>query len=196
MVLERININKEKLDALEHDILLRRHIERYAIVRQYVYGKVVDCACGVGYGTYLLSKNPDVRKIYGVDLDKTAIETASAEFGSEESISFLQGDFESLAIEDVDVLISLETIEHCQNPEVIADFVLRCNAQEVIISFPSKITTHYNPYHLWDITPQNVIDIFSKSHTLLNNFSYTFDTQFLHFIKHHRKISFPKRFKG
>src|SRR4051812_16279353 len=45
-VFERIGMTRSELETIEHDILRRRHVERYAIVRQFVYGRVVDCACG------------------------------------------------------------------------------------------------------------------------------------------------------
>lgn len=61
--MERIVIDKENIDAIEEDIIIRRGIERYMYVRQFVYGNVLDIACGGGDGSYLISKNPDVKKI-------------------------------------------------------------------------------------------------------------------------------------
>ncbi|NKB43956.1 MAG: hypothetical protein GKS03_06710 [Alphaproteobacteria bacterium] len=57
---ERLFIPRDQVETLEKDILLRRHVERYAVARQFVYGTVVDLACGCGYGTHILAKNPDV----------------------------------------------------------------------------------------------------------------------------------------
>ena len=59
---QRIYLNRETVDSLEDQILISRHLERYALVRQFLYGKVLDIACGVGYGSYLLAKNPDVKQ--------------------------------------------------------------------------------------------------------------------------------------
>ena len=61
--MERIVIDKANIDSIEEDIIIRRGIERYMYVRQFVYGNVLDIACGEGYGSYLMSKNPDVLKI-------------------------------------------------------------------------------------------------------------------------------------
>lgn len=38
--------------------------------------------------------------------------------------------------------------------------VLRCRIHEIIISFPRKKTTHYNQYHLWDFTKEDMIRVF------------------------------------
>ena len=73
-VRERIYMSRNKLQEIETDILNRRHVERYAMVRQWCKGSVLDISCGVGYGTFLISKNPDVTKICGVDIDQEAIE--------------------------------------------------------------------------------------------------------------------------
>ena len=51
-VRERIYLDRSKLEEFEIDILNRRHIERYAMVRQWLWGKVLDVSCGCGYGTY------------------------------------------------------------------------------------------------------------------------------------------------
>jgi SAM-dependent methyltransferase len=192
-VVERIRISRAEAEALERDILIRRHIERYAIVRQFAYGRTVDCACGVGYGTHLLAKNADVTKIYGVDNDGEAIAAAKKEF-SGDKIEFLQGDIESLMLPDIDFLVSLETIEHLPDPRTLSRFSQRSNVQEVLVSFPSKKTTHYNPHHYWDLTVQDVLEVFADDYVMINNFSYTFDTQFVHLARLKRSGARPRRF--
>ena len=180
---------------MERDILIRRHIERYAIVRQFVYGRTVDCACGVGYGTHLLAKNSDVTAIYGVDADGDAIAEARREF-SGDRIEFVQGTLESVTLPDIDCLVSLETIEHLVDPRALDAFASRCGVREIIVSFPSKKTTHYNPHHHWDLTVQDVLEIFAGEYVLLNTFSYTFDTQFVHLGRLQRGGARPRRFRG
>ena len=59
-------------------------------MRQYVYGNVLDIACGVGYGSYLLAKNPDVKHIVGVDGDHEAADWANDNFASETIDFFLR----------------------------------------------------------------------------------------------------------
>jgi ubiquinone/menaquinone biosynthesis C-methylase UbiE len=194
-VVERIQMTRQDAEAIERDILIRRHIERYAIVRQYAYGTTVDCACGVGYGTHLVAKNADVTKMIGVDADAGAIAHAQREFGGPK-IEFVHGDLASLTIPDVDVLISLETIEHLQDPRVLNAFAQRCGVQEIIVSFPAKKTTHYNPHHFWDLTVQDVVETFADEYVMINEFSYTFDTHFVHLARLARAGARPRRFSA
>jgi SAM-dependent methyltransferase len=192
-VVERITLTREAADAVEQDILIRRHIERYAIVRQFVYGRTVDCACGVGYGTHLLAKNADVTRIYGVDADGPSIAHARQEFGGDK-IEFVHGDIETVTLPDIDVLVSLETIEHLHDPRVLQDFCRRCGVRELMVSFPAKKTTHYNPHHHWDLSLQDVLEVFADDFVMINNFSYTFDTQFVHLARLPRTGARPRRF--
>ena len=37
-------------------------------------------------------------------------------------------------------------------------FADRCGVREIVVSFPSKKTTHYNRHHHWDLTQQDVND--------------------------------------
>jgi hypothetical protein len=71
--IERLYININETEKLERDISIRRSIEKYLMIRQWCYGNVLDFACGCGYGSYLISKNPDVKKVYGIDNNITAI---------------------------------------------------------------------------------------------------------------------------
>lgn len=160
--MERIIIDKEAIDAVEEDIIIRRGIERYMYVRQFVYGNVLDAACGVGYGSYLMSKNPDVKKITAVDKSKDAIHSAKENF-VKENVEFIYLENGIQEVEgNFDVLVSLETIEHLPDPKVLRDMAERCGIQEIIISFPRKKTTHYNKYHLWDYTREDVLRIFES----------------------------------
>lgn len=192
VVVERIRISRQETEALEHDILIRRHIERYAIVRQFAHGRAVDCACGLGYGTHLLAKNSDISHIYGVDSDSDSIAHARKEF-SGERVEFVQGDIATLTLPDIDFLASLETIEHLPDPRCLLAFCQRCNVREIMVSFPTKKTTHYNTFHCWDLTLQDVLEVFGSDFVMINNFSYTFDTQFVHLARLKREGAKPRR---
>ena len=65
-----------------------------------------------------------------------------------------------------------------------------------MVSFPAKKTTHYNPHHYWDLTLQDVLEIFADDFVMINNFSYTFDTQFVHLARLTRSGARPQRFRG
>jgi len=114
---ERIYLSGEELEKMERDILNRRHIERYAMVRQWCYGNVLDFACGCGYGANLVSKNPDVSKVYGVDIDQSAVEWANENFFNHKT-EFLCQDIKEFE-QEIDVLVCLETIEHIKDQNII-----------------------------------------------------------------------------
>ena len=156
--MERIIIDKKNIDELEEDIIIRRGLERYMYARQFVYGNVVDIACGVGYGSYLMSKNPDVKSIVGYDRAEKAINQAKNNFCTDKT-KFILGDPETVEGK-YDILVCLETIEHLENPKILKELVDRCEINEIVISFPNKKTTHYNKYHVWDVMPQDIIKLF------------------------------------
>ena len=78
--IERIYVTREDLTRVENEVRFQEHLKRYAAVRRFIYGSVLDFACGCGYGTYILAVNPEVSEIIGVDLDEHAIEWANANF--------------------------------------------------------------------------------------------------------------------
>lgn len=180
--IERIVLDKETVDQLEEDMLIRRHIERYAYIRQFAYGKVLDAACGVGYGTYLVAKNPDVEQILGVDCDSKTIAFANDNYENEK-ISFQCSYFEEVK-GNYDVLLSLETIEHLDDPMQLAELAERCNIKEIIVSYPMKKTTHYNKYHKWDFSHADMEYIFNSYQCI--NAVMNGDSEILHFIKRDR----------
>lgn len=186
--MERIVLSKSLVDQMEEDMLIRRHIERYALVRQYLFGNVLDAACGVGYGSYLLAKNPDVISIHGVDCDAESINFANTNFANNKIT------FEHNKIENVtgkyDMLVSLETIEHLEEPMVLSELVNRCEIKEIIVSFPTKKTTHYNKYHIWDLSMSDVKYIFNEYECI--NHIQNGDSMIMHFIRRNRS-GYPEK---
>jgi SAM-dependent methyltransferase len=187
---ERAAITKEMVDTIERDILKRRHIERYMDIAQYAHGTVLDCACGSGFGSYLLAKKSDVTRVRGIDIDAEAIEAAQQEFGSEK-ITFHATHIEDFSL-PADVLVSIETIEHLDDPTILAGLCDRAGIQEIIVSFPSKKSTHYNRFHKWDFVPQDIADIFPKF-TILETISFASDTCIVRLMRHRRHAIAPQR---
>jgi SAM-dependent methyltransferase len=180
--LERIVLNRALVEQIEQDMLIRRHIERYALVRQYLFGNVLDAACGVGYGSYLLAKNPDVIAIHGVDCDQESITFANENFQSDK-ISFECNKIENVK-GNYDVLVSLETIEHLEEPKILSDLADQCGIKEILVSFPTKKTTHYNKYHLWDLNTTDLKYIFSNYECI--NEIMNGDSMIMHFIRRNK----------
>lgn len=93
------------------------HISRYNAVIGICKGKVVaDIASGTGYGSKMIAGV--AKSVIGVDYSKEAVEYASEKY-SAENLKYVVADATNTGIEDssIDVVISLETIEHLPNPD-------------------------------------------------------------------------------
>src|SRR3954469_8558145 len=150
MIDERIFLTREQLLAEEEKIRISRHIARYALLRQYAAGRVVDIACGCGYGSYLLSTNPDVSHVTGVDASEEAIAHARRHFQNPKT-TFVRADIENFTDRQIDLVISVETLEHLRNLRTFSDFLARNQVPRFVVTYPSKKTTHYNKFHFHDL---------------------------------------------
>ena len=97
-------------------VLEKEHLAHYEFALNYVNNKkVLDVACGSGYGTELLALKAS--KVIGIDISEEAINYARKHF-KRENISFKGGDATKLNFlrdEEFDVIVSFETIEHIPN---------------------------------------------------------------------------------
>src|SRR5689334_11915356 len=71
------------------------HWHRYAFARRLVQGKrVLDCACGEGYGSALLADG--AAEVVGVDIDAAAIAHAEERYGARANLRYEKGDATAL----------------------------------------------------------------------------------------------------
>lgn len=88
------------------------HYQRYRFASQFVKGKkILDAACGEGYGSRLLSEEAEC--VVGLDFDENVVERAKQKYQNER-LTFLRGSVGALPFENhlFDAVISFETIEH------------------------------------------------------------------------------------
>jgi ubiquinone/menaquinone biosynthesis C-methylase UbiE len=134
------------------------HWHRYAWAAQLVRGKrILDAACGEGYGSYLLSR--EAAHVTAIDIDQQSIEHATRRYPGQ-NIDFRQADCTALPLADdsVDVVVSFETLEHlAEQDQLLTEFrrVLRSDGF-LLISSPDKKTysdeTGYeNPFHVREL---------------------------------------------
>jgi len=91
---------------------------RYDFASQHVRGRrVLDCASGAGYGSWLLAR-AGAQSVIGVDVSEDALSWARGHFVLP-SLEFRRSDGGSLPLESgsVDQVVSLETIEHVPAPK-------------------------------------------------------------------------------
>lgn len=177
--IERILLSKSEFLEVEHEIRMHEHLRRYAAVRRFIYGRVLDFASGCGYGTYLLASNPEVSEVIGIDKDEQSIDWAKKEFETEKCKFICQDVLEIK--ESFDTLVSLETIEHFKDDRIYHQIIKNCNINQIILSYPNKKSTHFNPFHVRDLNIQQVCSSF-KDFVLYHNFSMG-DVDFLLFLR-------------
>lgn len=102
------------------------HVYRYQLASQFVRpgDYVLDAACGLGYGSHLIRTGTRARKVIGIDGSSYASDYATACFDAEDgSIEFREGFLPECLAEipdsSVDLVISFETLEHVEDPQVL-----------------------------------------------------------------------------
>lgn len=135
------------------------HWHRYAFAEAFAKGKrVVDAACGEGYGSALLART--AREVTGVDIADEAVAHARARYAGIDNLRFLQGDCTNLALPDAscDLVVSFETLEHVEAQERLIAGFARVLADDgiLIVSSPDKrtytdLSGFRNEYHVREL---------------------------------------------
>lgn len=141
--------------------IAHEHWHRYAFARRFVAGRrVLDVACGEGYGAALLALRAS--HVTGVDIDPRTLAHARKSYVEHGNVAFVEGSAAALPMDDasVDVVTSFETIEHLpadDQPRMLAEFarVLR-PAGILILSSPNRpeysdARGYANPFHLHEL---------------------------------------------
>jgi len=155
--LERIIPEREQdLDDFDRSSL-KLHVDRYAFaIQNAIPGRVLDIACGSGYGSYQMIHSVKLgqSRVVAVDNSVQAIGYAEKHF-RDPSIEFICNDAMKFNDEqEFDTIVSLETIEHLENPKAFIrklDSILKLSGV-LIISAPVTPSTDGNPYHFSDFT--------------------------------------------
>lgn len=136
----------------QNDLILGEHLARYYFARSFVKGKkVLDVACGTGYGTKILAEAGAI-ETFGVDISTEAIDYARENYSSENA-KFSLGNAEKLDFPDkeFDVIVSFETIEHLNDYCKFLKEIKRVLKEDgtFIVSTPNKaLYPEGNPFHV------------------------------------------------
>ena len=158
-----------------------KHLARYKFAKSFIKksDRVLDCACGSGYGSKLLIDRAS--KVIGVDISNEAISFAKDHY-KDENIEFYEQSIDDLAFEDdtFDVGVSVETIEHVTS-EIAVKFLkkLACWVKPggvVVISSPmlryidgKPYVT--NPYHINEMPKSEFLEL---CHEAMPNYKFHF----------------------
>lgn len=155
MFIERLEFGEEmKYSALESAI----HLGRYLLAKQYCRDmKVLDIACGEGYGTFAMADKWGAKEVCGVDISKEAIEKANKNFKTKNTTFYnMDAETNSSFFEEksFDLIVSFETIEHLANPAAYLQNLKKWVKDDgiIIISCPND-NWYYdtpdkaNPFH-------------------------------------------------
>lgn len=134
----------ERFTPEERGPIWYEHWHRYAEAARLAHGKrVLDAACGEGYGTYLLADS--ARSVVGVDVSSEAIAHARARY-PRPNLVFTQASVTHLPLRpaSIDLVVSLETVEHLSKQrEMLAEF-RRVLASDGILVISSPNRPVYN----------------------------------------------------
>jgi SAM-dependent methyltransferase len=133
------------------------HCHRYAFARRFVHGRrVLDAACGEGYGAALLAQA--AQSVIGVDIDAGVVAEASRRYGGRGNLFFEAASVTRLPLPDasVDIVVSFETVEHLKaedQPPMLAEFArVLAPGGLLILSSPNRpqysdARGYANPFH-------------------------------------------------
>lgn len=138
--------------------IVAEHYQRYNAVLDIVKGKkVLDAACGAGYGTALMATAAE--SVVGIDISAETIAYAKKRYAEQKNASYVEASIAELPFEahSFDVIVSYETIEHVTE-ELQNGFlteIKRCLKEDgiLIMSSPDKRTYtdlpgHINEFHI------------------------------------------------
>jgi protein-L-isoaspartate O-methyltransferase len=142
------------------------HHHRYQFVTGLVAGKrVLDIACGEGYGTAMLADT--AAYVVGVDISSEVVGNAQHKYRPD-GIGFCVADCSSIPLADgsFDIVVSFETLEHHDRHEEMLSEIKRVLRPDgvLVISTPDKSEysdkrAYVNPFHLKELYKHQFIEL-------------------------------------
>lgn len=138
------------------------HLARYYFSFPYLKGRVLDIACGSGYGTKLIakSKRKEITEAVGVDIDAETIQYAKGAH-HHPKVSFMKEDALNPDLPDLlgsfDTILSFETIEHVPDDRKFLDQLVKLlrPGGTLVLSTPfgaGREEPSGSPFHFFQLT--------------------------------------------
>ncbi len=147
-------------DVPEENYWYRRHLVVYEWIAERVHGlRVLDMACGEGYGSDVLARR--AQSVVGVDANPEAHEHARLRY-VRENLTFARGLVETYA-SPCEAVVFLQTIEHVGNPDEVLDRfralvgpggVVYLTTPNVLTLAPAGAEKSSNPWHIKEYRPE------------------------------------------
>jgi 2-polyprenyl-3-methyl-5-hydroxy-6-metoxy-1,4-benzoquinol methylase len=146
-------------DVPEENYWYRRHLAVYEWIAQRVHGRrIVDLACGEGYGSAVLART--AASVVGVDANPDAFEHARLKYTGA-GVTFERDMIETWT-GDVDCVVFLQTIEHVRDPDAVLarlgeligpGGVAYVSTPNVLTLAPDGAERSGNPWHVREYRP-------------------------------------------
>ena len=163
----------ERINSTTPDFAMQLHLARYNYAAKMASGKkVLDIACGPGYGSKMLL-DAGATQVIGMDIDNKTINQAQSDY-PESGLTFKVGNAEAIELDDasIDMVVSFETIEHLNHPGKFLDEVMRIlkPGGKLILSTPNRNITSPLPlfkpgnvFHEHEFKKSELISLIKKS---------------------------------
>ncbi|OYX36434.1 MAG: hypothetical protein B7Y99_01470 [Caulobacterales bacterium 32-69-10] len=135
------------------------HLMRYHWAARFARAgdRILDAACGMGYGAWLLASQTEAAEVLGLDIDEAGIAYARQAFSGLDKLRFeiagLPEGLARLSENSFDLITSFETLEHVVDPAALLEAFARLLAPggRVLVSVPNDWSDETgrdpNPYH-------------------------------------------------
>lgn len=158
-------------DVPQENYWYQRHRIVYEWIANRVRGRrVIDMACGEGYGSGLMAAT--AANVVGVDANPEAYEHARLKYSCP-NLKFVRELIEDYS-NDADTVVFLQTIEHVRDPDVLLEHFLSLipdDSGELIVSTPNVLTLAApgqersdNPWHIKEYRPDEFLTLL-KTHS-------------------------------
>ena len=149
-------------DVPEENYWYRRHLVVYEWIAARTHGRrIVDLACGEGYGSAVLART--AASVVGVEANPEAYEHARLKYAGD-GLRF-ERDLVETWSGGVDCVVFLQTIEHVQDPDAVLERVRRLIGPDGVayVSTPNVLTLapagqprSGNPWHVREYRPEEL----------------------------------------
>lgn len=177
------------------------HRQRYNWVSQFIKDKrVMDIACGTGYGSYMMATEGGAKYVAGCDIEQDAVTYAGIKHKAA-NLSYEVQDATTIQKNELfDVVVSFETVEHIRNTKAYLEALHRHLTDDGIfivstpISAKDEDLTPKNIYHVIEWGFKRFQEVVSQTFDIREVYLQLHDERPYGFVERRMNRFFPKPF--